>query len=118
MLFILPAATSDTFLYSKSSGLSASICGRSESIPLRCVHIAAAAGTPIVALFGPTDPARNGPWSAGDVTVRRRPLCSPCHRHRCSLHEGVMHAIPPEEVLKAIDRRLDAVASPATDVAV
>jgi ADP-heptose:LPS heptosyltransferase len=72
------------------------------------LHLAGAAGAPVVGIFGPTDPARNGPWSPADVTVRRRPLCSPCHRHRCSLHEGVMHAIPPEEVLKAIDRRLGA----------
>jgi heptosyltransferase-1 len=82
------------------------------------LHLACAGGTPVVGIFGPTDPARNGPWSAADVTVRRRPLCSPCHRHRCSLHEGVMHAIPPEEVLKAIDRRLGVGASAATDVAV
>jgi ADP-heptose:LPS heptosyltransferase len=72
------------------------------------LHLACAGGAPVVGIFGPTDPARNGPWSAADVTVRRRPLCSPCHRRRCSVHEGVMQAIPPEEVLKAIDRRLGA----------
>ena len=72
------------------------------------LHLACAAGAPVVGIFGPTDPARNGPWSPSDLTVRRRPLCSPCHRRRCPVHEGVMHAIPPEEVLKAIDRRLGA----------
>ena len=70
------------------------------------LHLACAAGVPVVAIFGPTDPARNGPWSPQDITVRRRPLCSPCHRRRCPMHDGVMQAIPPEEVLKAIDRRL------------
>ena len=35
------------------------------------IHLAAAAGTPIVGLYGPTDPARNGPWSPRDVTVSR-----------------------------------------------
>ena len=34
-------------------------------------HIAAAVGTPIVGIFGPTRPSRNGPWSAKDVTVSR-----------------------------------------------
>ena len=37
-------------------------------------HIAAAVGTPVVALFGPTNPRRNGPWDADDVVdlaVRR-----------------------------------------------
>jgi lipopolysaccharide heptosyltransferase I len=72
------------------------------------LHLACAIGVPVVGIFGPTDPARNGPWSPEDVTVRRRPLCAPCHRRRCPMHEGVMQAIPPEEVLKAIDRRLGA----------
>jgi heptosyltransferase-1 len=34
-------------------------------------HIAAALGVPLVALFGPTDPARNGPWGAGPKVVLR-----------------------------------------------
>ena len=34
------------------------------------LHIAAAAGTPIVAIFGPTDPDRNGPWDPDDVVGR------------------------------------------------
>jgi heptosyltransferase I len=70
------------------------------------LHLACAVGTPVVGVFGPTDPTRNGPFRAEDVTVRRQPLCAPCHRHRCSTHEGVMAAIPAAEVLSAIDRRL------------
>jgi heptosyltransferase-1 len=70
------------------------------------MHLACAVAAPVVGIFGPTDPARNGPFGAGDITVRRQPLCSPCHRARCSTHEGVMAAIPPAEVLSAIDRRL------------
>jgi hypothetical protein len=38
--------------------------------------------------------------------VRRTPLCSPCHRKRCAIHDGVMGAITAAEVLRAIDRRL------------
>jgi ADP-heptose:LPS heptosyltransferase len=33
------------------------------------LHLAAAAGTPIVAIYGPTDRARNGPFSASDITL-------------------------------------------------
>lgn len=70
------------------------------------LHLACAVGAPVVGVFGPTDPARNGPFGAEDITVRRQPLCSPCHRRRCSTHDGVMAAIPPAEVLAAADRRL------------
>ena len=48
------------------------------------MHIAAAMGTPVVALFGPTDPARTGPLGPG--TVFRQPLpCSPCLQRRCRI---------------------------------
>jgi len=34
------------------------------------LHLAAALGTPIVAIYGPTNPARNGPFQASDITLR------------------------------------------------
>lgn len=77
------------------------------------LHLACAAMTPVVGLYGPTDPARNGPFSPRDVVVRRTPLCSPCHKRRCAVHEGVMAVITPEEVLRAADRRLGIAGSPA-----
>jgi heptosyltransferase-1 len=70
------------------------------------LHLACAVGAPVVGIYGPTDPARNGPFSPRDVVVRRTPLCSPCHRRLCRTHDGVMQAIQPEEVLRAIDARL------------
>ena len=76
------------------------------------LHLACAVGTPVVGLFGPTDPARNGPFSPLDVVVRRTPPCAPCHRRVCPRHEGVMATIPVAEVREAADRRLAAVASP------
>ena len=81
------------------------------------LHLACAVGTPVVGVFGPTDPARNGPCSADDLTVRRHPLCAPCHRWRCDIHDGVMAAVPPAEVLAAVDRRLARAAARATPVA-
>jgi ADP-heptose:LPS heptosyltransferase len=77
------------------------------------LHLACAVKTPVVGIYGPTDPARNGPFSAADVVVRRTPLCSPCHRRRCRLHEGAMEAITSLEVLRAIDRRLQEAPPPA-----
>jgi lipopolysaccharide heptosyltransferase I len=70
------------------------------------LHLACAVGTPVVALFGPTDPARNGPFDPADVVVRRAPPCAPCHRRVCPRHDGVMSGIPAAEVLEALDRRL------------
>ena len=35
------------------------------------LHIAAAMGTPLVGLFGPTWPERNGPWHPDDVVISR-----------------------------------------------
>jgi len=70
------------------------------------LHLACAVGAPVLGVFGPTDPERNGPFSPDDKVVRRVPLCSPCHRRRCRVHEGVMAAITPSEVVRAIDVRL------------
>jgi len=70
------------------------------------LHLACAVGTPVVGLYGPTDPARNGPFSPEDRVVRKAPPCAPCHRRRCPTHDGVMDAIDVAEVLQAVDERL------------
>jgi heptosyltransferase-1 len=70
------------------------------------LQLACAIGTAVVGIYGPTDPARNGPFQPDDIVVRRTPLCAPCHRRRCPLHVGVMKAIQPEEVVRAIETRL------------
>jgi ADP-heptose:LPS heptosyltransferase len=70
------------------------------------LHLACAVGTPVVALFGPTEPARNGPFAREDVVVRRTPACAPCYSRTCSRHAGVMDGIGVAEVLAAVERRL------------
>jgi ADP-heptose:LPS heptosyltransferase len=70
------------------------------------LHLACAVGTPVVALFGPTDPARNGPFAPDDVVVRRVPVCAPCYSRGCRRHAGVMEEIALAEVRAAVDRRL------------
>lgn len=72
------------------------------------LHLACAVGTPVVALFGPTDPARNGPFDPDDVVVRRTPACAPCYSRTCQRHAGVMDEVSVEEVLVAAERRLAA----------
>jgi lipopolysaccharide heptosyltransferase I len=66
------------------------------------MHIAAAMGTPVLALFGATDPLRTGPMGPGTVLRHALP-CSPCLRRRCRIPERYrcMRDITVEEVLEA-----------------
>jgi heptosyltransferase-1 len=70
------------------------------------LHIAAAAGTPIVALFGPTDPLRNGPWSADDVVVSRYQACTCQYERRCRRPASCLAELSVAEVTAAIQQRL------------
>ncbi len=70
------------------------------------LHIAGAMGAPLVGVFGPTDPARNGPWAEGDEVVRRVPACAPCHKRNCDTHLDTMKKIKVSAVLEAATRRL------------
>ena len=69
-------------------------------------HIAAAAGTPVVALFGPTDPARNGPWSAGDEVISRYDACGCHYDRRCHQAAWCLADVTVAEVTAAIQQRL------------
>lgn len=69
------------------------------------MHIAAAAGTPVVALFGPTAPWRTGPFGDGHVVVRKELPCSPCFKKKCS-DMGCMRNIEVEEVFQAIMQKV------------
>jgi len=73
------------------------------------MHIAAAVGTPVLALFGATDPARTGPLGPGCVLHRRLP-CSPCLQRRCAIADTLrcMRDIDVPEVLAAARRILNA----------
>jgi lipopolysaccharide heptosyltransferase I len=69
------------------------------------LHIAAACRTPIVGLYGPTLPERNGPFDKNDITVGRDLWCRmDCHKRKC-WHWRCME-ISVEEVMQAIASRL------------
>jgi lipopolysaccharide heptosyltransferase I len=72
------------------------------------LHIAAAVGTPLVGIFGPTRPARNGPVSPDDVTVSRDGVCQCHHQRQCRLARMCLLDIDVAEVVAAVDRRLQA----------
>ncbi|MCU1383223.1 MAG: hypothetical protein JWL71_1920 [Acidobacteria bacterium] len=74
-------------------------------------HIAAAVGTPIVGIYGPTRPARNGPMSPLDVTVSRDAVCQCHHLRRCTRDRMCLLDIEVAEVAAAVERRLGAEAA-------
>ncbi|MDO9530007.1 MAG: lipopolysaccharide heptosyltransferase II [Syntrophales bacterium] len=67
------------------------------------MHIAAAMGTPVVALFGPTDPLRTGPYGRGHVVIRKEMSCSPCFLKKCDTRK-CMKDITVEEVFQAVNK--------------
>lgn len=70
------------------------------------LHVAAAAGTPIVGIFGPTDPARNGPWAQDDLVASRYRSCSCHYQRQCRIPGWCLLDISPREVMDLVDRRL------------
>ncbi len=94
-----PTSIADLFALSAAAALMVS----GDTGPL---HIAAASGTPIVGLFGPTDPLRNGPWSPQDVSVSRFNACGCHHQRRCTQSRWCLDDVRVEEVIAAVDRRL------------
>lgn len=73
------------------------------------MHLAAALDIPVVALFGASDPVRNGPYCTRQVVVQKQDLdCVPCWKTRCPLKGNrrlnCMCSITPEEVLEAARR--------------
>jgi lipopolysaccharide heptosyltransferase I len=71
-------------------------------------HIASAVGTPIVGIYGPTRPARNGPMAVDDETVSRDEMCRCHHLRRCKLDRMCLLDIETAEVIDAAERRLAA----------
>ncbi len=75
------------------------------------LHLAAALEKPGVAIFGPTNPERNGPYS-GSFTVLRHVSAKTTYKRREHLEE-CMWRVTPEEVCDALCRRLEATAARA-----
>lgn len=76
------------------------------------MHVAAAVGLPIVAVFGPTDPCGTAPVTTRASIVQQRPHCSPCFLRHCPIDHRCMLAITPPMVEAALRARFAEV-SPA-----
>ncbi|MCE2557442.1 MAG: glycosyltransferase family 9 protein [Acidobacteria bacterium] len=73
-------------------------------------HLAAALEVPTVSVFGPTDPARNGPYGPRSASVQldRRLDCQPCWRRTCSRGDfACMERLGADRVVEACLRTLD-----------
>jgi heptosyltransferase II len=62
------------------------------------MHVAAAVGLPIVAVFGPTDPSGTAPVTPRCTIVQEKPYCSPCFLRRCPTDHRCMKAITADVV--------------------
>ena len=70
------------------------------------MHIAAAVNTPVVAIFGPTDPCLTGPYGKGHIVIQKETGCNPCFQRECPKLHKCMHNITVDEVFKAVKEKL------------
>jgi heptosyltransferase I len=71
------------------------------------MHVAAALKKPMVALFGPTEPCRTGPYGQLQNVLRLELPCAPCMRSRCrhAIERECLRALSPGRVLGALESR-------------
>jgi heptosyltransferase-2 len=70
------------------------------------MHVAAATGTPVVAMFGPTDERATRPLGVADV-LTADVFCRPCHLRDCPIDHRCMKRITAEAVFAAVSRHLE-----------
>ncbi len=67
------------------------------------MHIAAAVGTPVVSLWGATNPSRAGPYGFEELVIQGEAECSPCYRKRCPIGRVCMQSIEVETIMAKIE---------------
>lgn len=75
------------------------------------MHVAAAVGLPVVAVFGPTDPQGTAPVSPRVSIVQQKPYCSPCFLRRCPTDHRCMTAVTPAIVAEALRVQFSAISA-------
>jgi len=68
------------------------------------MHVAAALGVPLVAIFGSTDPSRTGPLGTTSRVVYKGLSCAPCLKTQCPRNRECMEAVTVEEVFEEVKR--------------
>jgi heptosyltransferase I len=70
-------------------------------------QLAVALGVPVVGVFGPTNPVRNGPFASDDICVSRFEQCECHHKRECRRATPCIATIDAPDVLRLVDRRLE-----------
>jgi lipopolysaccharide heptosyltransferase I len=72
------------------------------------MHVAAALGTRIVAIFGPTDPHRTGPYGQLEGVAQASLPCVPCMKDQCRYHKPLecLRVIQPSAIVARVRARL------------
>jgi lipopolysaccharide heptosyltransferase II len=70
------------------------------------MHLSAAVGTPVVSLWGATNPLRTGPHGYQSLIIQGRAICSPCYRKHCSIGRICMQSIGMEQVAEMVGKAL------------
>lgn len=70
------------------------------------MHLAAALGTPVVALYGPTDTVRNGPYGQGNIALIAGRDCVGCWKRRCRKGLDCLAAIQADDAFAAVEKIL------------
>lgn len=72
------------------------------------MHVAAALGKPLVALFGPTEPRRTGPYRHADSVLQIDLPCSPCLKSHCRYEKPneCLNALSPAMVFERVQKQL------------
>ncbi len=68
------------------------------------MHVAYAVGTPLVALFGSTDPGLTGPRGEGNIILKADVDCSPCFKRVCDNDMACMYGINSEDVFLSLKK--------------
>ncbi len=70
------------------------------------LHLAAAIGVPVVAIYGPSEPAETAPSGAHAVVLRKHVECSPCFLKECALDHRCLNSISVDDVGDALESLL------------
>lgn len=119
---VLAGDASDTvitkYINERCAPLTADFAGKTNISQLACLlkrarlvitndsavlHLASYLNTPVVAVFGPTNEIKYGPWSKDSAIVKKNIFCRPCEKAQCKYGSlECMSIINVEDVLKKI----------------